>query len=132
MKRLLLAITAFICVQIVQAQDAQATATGTIYNDSIVDIKSDFPGGIENFYKLFKQEFKPPNVRGLVDKIMLSFVVEKDGALSDIRVIHDAGFGTGEQARRILETSPKWLPGTKNGKNVRVQRWLPIAVLTEE
>jgi periplasmic protein TonB len=132
MKRLLFTVAALSCLQLMLAQDAEIAAVETVYNDSIVDIKPDFPGGIENFYKVFKKEFKAPNVPGLVDKVMLSFIVEKDGTLSDVKVLHDAGFGTGEQARRILETFPKWLPGTKDGKNVRVQHQLPIAIVTEE
>ena len=113
------------------AQDSEIPEE-IIYKDSIVDSKPEFPGGIDNFYKYFETKFTKPQIPGLVDKVVLSFIIEKDGALTDIRIIHDAGFGTGDQAITILEQGPKWLPGTKDGKTVRVFHTLPIVVLTDE
>lgn len=130
MKKILLLIS-FLFVSVANAQDT-VMLEEIIYKDSVVDSKPEFPGGIDNFYKYFGTKFTKPQVRGLVDKVVLSFIIEKDGALTDIRIIHDAGFGTGDQAINILEQGPKWLPGTKDGKKVRVFKLLPIAVLTDE
>lgn len=115
-----------------KAQDAGLPIEETIYKDSLVDRKPEFPGGIDNCYKYFNEKITKPQVPGLVDKVVLSFVVEKDGSISDIRILHDAGFGTGEQSIKILEEGPKWIPGDKDGKRVRVFQTLPIAILTEE
>lgn len=117
--------------QTILAQHVGLQAEETIYNDSVVDVKPDFPAGMDAFYKQFYKSFVTPDVPGLVDKIVLSFTVEKDGAFNNIQIVHDAGFGTGEQAIKILETFPKWLPGTKDGKKVRVLHTIPIAVITE-
>lgn len=116
----------------VSAQDTAIPAEEIIYKDSIVDVQPEFPGGIDNFYAYFSKTFKPPQVRGLVDKVVLSFVVETDGTLTDIRVVHDAGFGTSDQTVAILEQGPKWTPGSKDNKKVRVLHLLPIAIITEE
>ncbi|MFT3795186.1 energy transducer TonB [Flavobacterium sp.] len=131
MKKTLL-IVFHLFAAIVFAQDAELPIEETIYKDSLVDTKPEFPGGIDNCYKYFNGKITKPKVPALVDKVVLSFVVEKDGTLSDIRIIHDAGFGTGEQAVKILEEGPKWIPGDKDGKRVRVFQTLPIAILTEE
>lgn len=131
MNRILLVVLIF-ATHCTFAQDAEIPAEEIIYKDSVVDVQPEFPGGIETCYKYFEKHLVKPNVRGLVDKVMLSFVVEKDGSLSDIRVIHDAGFGTGDQVLSILETGPKWIPAIKDGKTVRVHHLLPIAILTDE
>lgn len=131
MKHILLLISFFV-FSLAQAQDAEFPVEETIYKDSLVDVKPEFPGGIDNCYKYFNEKIIKPKVWALVDKVVLSFVVEKDGSLSDIRILHDAGFGTSEQAVKILEGGPKWTPGNKDGKRVRVFQTLPIAILTEE
>lgn len=114
-----------------QAQDAGAQLDETIYEEQDVDAVPDFPGGVDAFYKQFYKSFEAPKIPGLVDKVVLTFVVETDGTPSNIKVIHDAGFGTAEQTIKILESFPKWLPGTKGRKKVRVQHTLPIAIVTE-
>jgi len=85
-----------------------------------------FPGGMEAFYKFVGKEFKIPKGFSGKDKVILTFVVKPDGELEGIKVIKDAGFGTGEEAVRIMKKSPKWNPGLKDGKPVRIQYHLPI------
>ncbi|WP_296142635.1 M56 family metallopeptidase [uncultured Flavobacterium sp.] len=85
-----------------------------------------FPGGMEAFYKFVAKEFKMPKGFSGKDKVILTFVVKADGNLEGIKVIKDAGFGTGEEAVRIMKKSPKWNPGLKDGKPVRIQYHLPI------
>ena len=67
-------------------------------------------------------------VKNLKGKVFVTFVVEKDGSLSDIKVIRDIGLGTGEEAIRVLKECPKWLPGEQNGQKVRVLYSLPISI----
>jgi len=85
-----------------------------------------FPGGMEAFYKFVGKEFKIPKGFSGKDKVILTFVVKPDGELEGIKVIKDAGFGTGEEAVRMMKKSPKWNPGLKDGKPVRIQYHLPI------
>jgi len=88
-----------------------------------------FPGGIDDFYKFlgenieYPEEAKKQNIEG---NVFVSFIVEKDGAISDIKIDRKLGYGTDEEAVRILKLSPKWNPGTQNGKAVRVKYNLPI------
>ena len=63
------------------------------------------------------------NIQG---KVFLSFIVEKNGSLTDIKVERKLGYGTDEEAVRVLAASPKWVAGVQNGKFVRVKYNIPI------
>lgn len=88
-----------------------------------------FKGGMEAFYKYIGDNFKLPKAakqNKVKGRIVLQFIVEKDGSISNIKILNDLEYGTGEEAVRVLEKSPKWNPGIQNGKAVRVQFTLPI------
>ena len=91
----------------------------------------EFPGGMEAFYKFVTNEYKIPEGFKGKDKLILTFVVKTDGNLEGIKVIKDLGFGTGEEAVRMMKKSPKWNPGLQHGKPVRVQYHLPIQLDTK-
>ncbi|KAF2509170.1 hypothetical protein EYY60_12345 [Flavobacterium zhairuonense] len=101
-----------------------------VYNAAGIDVKPDFPGGMDKFYQFVDSNFKTPegakNIKG--KKIYITFIVEKDGSLSDIKVLRDAGYETGTEAIRVLKTCPKWNPGENNGKKIRVLYSLPITM----
>jgi hypothetical protein len=63
------------------------------------------------------------NIQG---KVFISITIEKDGSLSDIKSVRDIGFGSAEEAIRVLKLSPNWEPGYQNGQRVRVRYTLPI------
>ena len=89
-----------------------------------------FKGGIENFYAYLRKNVRYPavakenNVQG---KVFLTFVVEKDGSLTDIKVVRGIGSGCDDEAIRVLKASPHWQPGIQNGRPVRVQYTMPIS-----
>jgi protein TonB len=101
-----------------------------VYN--AVEVKPDFPGGIQKFFAYFMKNFKTPEGEEISGKIQMTFVVEKDGSVTDIKIIRDLGYGTGKEAKRVLENSPKWKPGIQNGRPVRVQYNLPISIVLGE
>jgi periplasmic protein TonB len=103
-----------------------------IYNTAGIEVKPDFPGGIEKFYKYVGKNYQVPEEEGLKGKVFVSFVVEKDGSLTDIKVIRDIGYGTGKEAIRVLKSCPRWNPGEQNGKKVRVLYSLPINIQSAE
>lgn len=98
----------------------------TVY--SAVEVRPDFPGGIQKFYDFVGRNYRAPDedVKG---KVYVQFVVEKDGTLTDIKVMRDLGYGTGAEAIRVLKKSPKWKPGIQNGRPVRVLYSLPISIV---
>ncbi|RTY76028.1 energy transducer TonB [Flavobacterium sp. LS1R10] len=99
-----------------------------VYNTAGLTEKPDFPGGISEFYKFVGNNFKTPEQPNLKGKVYITFIIEKDGSLSDIKNIRDIGFGTGEEAIRVLKICPKWIPGKMNGVPVRVMYSLPITL----
>jgi beta-lactamase regulating signal transducer with metallopeptidase domain len=91
-----------------------------------VPTKPEFPGGLKALLKFVAQEIKIPEGYKGNGKVILSFVVTNAGTLEGIKVIDSPDFVTGEEAERMMKTSPKWKPGLKDGKPVRVQFYLPI------
>lgn len=103
-----------------------------VYNTAGIQVKPDFPGGMDKFYGFVGSNYRTPEEDGLKGKVYVSFVVEKDGSLTDIKVLRDIGYGTGAEAVRVLKRSPKWTPGIQNGKPVRVFYTLPITIQSAE
>ncbi|WP_293742859.1 energy transducer TonB [uncultured Pedobacter sp.] len=103
---------------------AVAVDDNKVYDFVSIEKQPEFPGGISKFYGYLSKAIKYPpmaqenNVQG---KVFLSFVVEKDGKLTDITVTRGLGSGTDEEAIRVLKASPRWNPGIQNGKPVRVK-----------
>ncbi len=89
-----------------------------------------FPGGIERFYQYVGKNFEKPELEsGTVISVMVAFVIEKDGSMTDIKVIRNPGHGLGNEAIRVLKSlKTKWSPGVKNGQKVRTEYVLPIKV----
>lgn len=104
----------------------------SIYNTAGIEVKPDFPGGMEKFYSFIGKNYQTPDEEGLKGKVYVSFVVEKDGSLTDIKVLRDIGYGTGKEAIRVLKSCPRWTPGEQNGKKVRCTYSLPISIQSEE
>jgi protein TonB len=103
-----------------------------IYNTAGIEVKPEFPGGMAKFYKYVGDNYRAPDEEGLKGKIYVTFVVEQDGSLTDIKVLRDIGYGTGKEAIRVLDRSPRWNPGVQNGKPVRVLYSLPITIQTAD
>lgn len=111
-------------------KDAQVTEAGSgIMDFNAVEVQPSFPGGMQEFYKWVGKNYNYPQMakeQGVNGAIHVSFVVERDGSLTDIKVLRDLKYGTGEEAMRLLKSSPKWKPGIQNGRPVRVSYSLPI------
>lgn len=96
---------------------------------SPLEVQPTFPGGMDKFYKYLSKAIRYPaaaqenNIQG---KVFLSFIIEKNGTLSDIKIERKLGYGTDEEAVRVLNASPRWMPGIQNGREVRVKYNIPI------
>ena len=103
---------------------------GKVYDFVSIEKQPIFPGGMTSFYKYLADNCKYPaeaianNISG---KVFLSFTVETNGALADIEVVRGLGYGTDEEAVRLLANSPRWEPGVMDGKPVRVKYNIPIS-----
>lgn len=128
MKRFLLIVITLFGIQSVVAQNTTTVDKDNVYNFSNIDVKPDFPAGMQEFYKFIGKNYNIPNVKNLSGKVYMTFVVEIDGKLGDIKIIRDIGYGTGEEAIRVLSQCPNWIPGELAGEKVRVLYALPIAI----
>jgi len=100
-----------------------------------IEKQPEYPGGIEEFYKLIGINFKVPaeaSKQKLEGKAIIEFMVERDGSLSEFKIVKDLGYGIGNEAIRTIKLSPKWIPGTIDGKPARVLYTLPITIKTEK
>lgn len=88
-----------------------------------------FPGGEKELMKYLSENIKyPPLARenNIQGKVVLQFVVGKDGAVNDISMLRDIGGGCGKEAIRVVGSMPKWIPGEANGNPVKVRFTLPV------
>ena len=64
--------------------------------------------------------------KGIEGTAVIEFIIEKDGKVSNAKILRDPGEGTGKEALRVVNLMPDFIPGTQRGKKVRVQYTLPI------
>lgn len=101
--------------------------TETVF--TVVEESAMFPGGQDELIKYLAQNIKYPKqarVRGVEGLVSVSFVVEKDGSLTDIKLLRDIGSGCGQEALRVVKEMPKWKPAKLKGEIVRMQFNLPV------
>lgn len=113
----------------------EAVNTGTeadenkTYDMTQVETKPEFNGGQKEMNKYIANNIKYPlaarqnNVEG---KVYLSFIIEKDGQVNEVKVRQGVGSGCDEEAMRVIRNSPKWKPGMVQGAPVRTYCVLPI------
>jgi protein TonB len=99
----------------------------------VLDKQPEFPGGIEKFYQFVGNRFERPETDSSQPiRIIVSFVIEKNGTLTDIKVLQNPGYGLDKEAIRVLKSlKTKWEPGIKNGNPVRTAFSLPIIIRPE-
>jgi protein TonB len=110
---------------------AVAYNENNIVNSAVLDKLPEFPGGINKFYSYVGNNFEKPEIENITNtmRIFVSFVIEKDGKMTDIQVLKDPGYGLGKEAVRVLKSlRTKWIPGMLAGKAVRTAYNLPISV----
>jgi TonB family protein len=93
-------------------------------------IQPQYNGGMDKFYKYLGMNIRyPPNCQrmGIQGTAVLNFTVEKDGSLTDIRVVNYINEELGAEAVRILKKSPPWTPGVMRGRIVKVAYSVPIS-----
>jgi len=93
-----------------------------------VDTLPEYPGGYEKFLKYVNANLKyPAGTKEVVSRVIITFVVNQDGSLSDIEVAgHRQNPLFENEALRVVKKSPKWIPGKIKGKAVRTQYTVPI------
>ncbi|MCK9321056.1 MAG: energy transducer TonB [Bacteroidales bacterium] len=118
----------------VNAQEKKTENSDVVF--TVVENEAEFPGGVEAMNRFMAENIKYPTLakqKNIEGKVIISFIVEKNGTLSDIRTIKDIGEGCGDEGVRIVKLMPKWKPAKQKGQPVRQQFLLPISfVLTNK
>ncbi|MCU0326569.1 MAG: TonB family protein [Spirosomaceae bacterium] len=112
---------------------AEVKEDNTIF--TAVEMQPSFVGGLSEFYKFLNKNLKYPSAAQRANtegKVYMSFVVEKDGSISDVNVLKGIGFGCDEEALRVIRMMPKWIAGQQNGRNVRVKFTMPVTFKLSE
>lgn len=107
----------------------EAPSTNTIYKGTF-GVEASFPGGINKFRTFIADNYKiPSSFNKDVLFIKLVFVVEKDGSMTDIRMVGNGDKALEKEAIRVLKAmNKKWTPGKINGEIVRSEKTLPIQI----
>jgi len=100
-----------------------------VYSPAIADTRPAPIGGAQGWISYLQKNLVYPEAarrEKISGRVELSFIVEKDGSISDIAVEQPAGHGFDEEAVRVLKQSPLWQPGIKDGQPIRIRYKLPI------
>ena len=95
----------------------------------IVEEMPKFPGGENALMDYVAKNVvypKEAQEKGISGRVFVGFIVEKDGSVSEVKVLRGIGGGCDEESIRVVKAMPKWKPGKQNGKPVRVSYQLPI------
>ena len=96
---------------------------------TISEMMPTYLGGEEAMYKYLAGAIQYPQYakeHGIRGTVIISFIVEQDGSLSDVKITKDIGGGCGTEAVRVIKGMPNWIPGLQDGIPIRVQYNLPI------
>jgi len=95
----------------------------------VVEQMPSFPGGDAELMKYLNSHIKYPVVaeeNGIQGRVIATFVVERDGSITDVKVIKSVDPSLDKEAIRVLKSMPKWIPGKQNGSTVRVKYTVPV------
>ena len=143
-KCLLFVISAIVLLVIViaparaNAQDKREKTTqtrkDTAPDDKVYEVCEQMPifeGGDAALLKYLRENLKYPDKtkdRGVQGRLVIGFIVEKDGSLTDVKVLRPVDIDLDAEVLRVVKGMPKWIPGRHNGQRVRVRYLLPIHI----
>lgn len=108
-------------------QEEEQVAEAEIF--TVVEEAPAYPGGEAARIRYLSENINYPQMAresGIQGTVYVTFVVERNGNVTDVRVLRGIGGGCDEEAVRVIKSMPKWSPGKQRGKPVRVQFTMPI------
>ena len=103
-----------------------------VANDKVyekVEVMPEFPGGEQAMMDFVGKNVQYPKEameKEISGRVLVGFIVEKDGSIADVKVVKGIGGGCDEEAVRVVKAMPKWKPGKDKGKPVRVSYVMPF------
>ena len=126
MKKLLFFLVALMVASVSVAQN-QENPEKRVFD--VVEKMPEFPGGSAGLMKWLSDNVKYPakaEESGIQGRVVCTFVIERDGSVTDVRVARSIDPLLDNEAVRVLSKMPKWNPGTQGGKPVRVKYTVPV------
>ena len=127
-KLILMLLMAECCLMTAHAQKTVVSQTNQKVFDT-VDQMPEYPGGMQAMIEFLQANMKYPEdaaKQKVEGRVMVQFVVETDGSISDVHVAKQVFPSLDAEAIRVVQAMPKWTPGKEKGKVVRVKYNLPI------
>ena len=95
----------------------------------VVEEMPQFPGGSAALFDYLSKNIKYPVVaeeNGVQGRVVVTFVVERDGSITDVKVVKSVDPSLDKEAQRVVKSMPHWIPGKQNGSAVRVKYTVPV------
>lgn len=105
-------------------EEQNESESNKIFNGDDVDQQPSFPGGTNALYTFIVSNLKYPvfaQEKGIQGRVVVKFIVEKDGSISNVEVDRSVSPSLDNEAMRVIKNMPKWIPGQINGKAVKVE-----------
>lgn len=105
-------------------EEQNESESNKIFNGDDVDQQPSFPGGTNALNTFILSNLKYPvwaQEKGIQGKVVVKFIVEKDGSISNVEVDRSVSTSLDNEAMRVVKAMPKWIPGQINGKAVKVE-----------
>ena len=104
---------------------------------TVSQVPASFPGGLSAWVKYLERNLNrdlPVKNGAVVGKytVIVSFIVDENGGISDVKAENDPGYGTAEEAKRMIIKGPNWVPATQNGLNVVYRHRQSITFVVSE
>ena len=104
---------------------------------TVVQIPAEFPGGLQGWSRYLERTLNRdlPVENGAPTgkySVIVSFIVSKDGSISEVKAENDPGYGTKDEAVRVIQRGPKWKPAVQNGRNVIYRHRQAIVFMVSE
>lgn len=115
-----------------KSRDGDATETTeppVTYSTGQIEQQPEFPGGNDQLAQYISEHLQYPDVARNADKegkVLVRFVINEDGSVSGAQAVRGFGYGSEEEAIRVISGMPKWKPGKYNGRPVKVWFVIPI------
>ncbi len=127
-KLILMSMMAIVCLMTASAQKTVVSQSKQNVYDAVEQMP-EFPGGMPAMIEYLQNNLKYPKdaiKQQVGGRVMVMFVVETDGSLSNVRVARKVFHSLDTEAVRVVKSMPKWKPGKEKGRLVRVNYILPV------